>query len=241
MNKQYSQILQKKPASIALRLLIPPLETLNRKFLDSTDGVFEISNFPWILHIENQYPEIRLEIENFLITGIDSLPNFQDLQKKQEVLTTDQKWKTLFLYVYGRRVEKNCTLLPKTTELIEGIPGIKNAMLSILREEKHLPKHRGPYNGLLRYHLPLIVPDGQCGIRIGENEFIWKEGKSLVFDDTVYHESWNNSKSVRANLIVDFLRPLPKVLEVINEWVVEALSRETSTRELIRNSNRNKL
>ena len=44
-------------------------------------------------------------------------------------------------------------------------------MFSILEPGKHLPPHRGPYNGVLRLHLGLIVPEPreQLGIRV-DNE-----------------------------------------------------------------------
>ena len=29
----------------------------------------------------------------------------------------------------------------------------------------------------------------------------------MVFDDTIEHEAWNDSSEIRANLMVDFLRP----------------------------------
>ena len=35
---------------------------------------------------------------------------------------------------------------------------MKTAMISILSPRKHILDHRGPYKGVLRYHLGLIVP-----------------------------------------------------------------------------------
>jgi beta-hydroxylase len=44
-------------------------------------------------------------------------------------------------------------------------------LVSILEPGKHLPAHRGPYNGVLRLHLGLIVlePRERLGIRV-ENQ-----------------------------------------------------------------------
>ncbi|MGA7800188.1 MAG: aspartyl/asparaginyl beta-hydroxylase domain-containing protein, partial [Gammaproteobacteria bacterium] len=36
----------------------------------------------------------------------------------------------------------------------------------------------------------------------------WREGGSLIFDDTYQHEAWNGTDKVRAVLFVDFVRPL---------------------------------
>ena len=43
-------------------------------------------------------------------------------------------------------------------------------MFSILAPGKHIPPHDGPYKGVLRYHLGLVVPDApveRLGIRVG--------------------------------------------------------------------------
>ena len=34
----------------------------------------------------------------------------------------------------------------------------------------------------------------------------WEEGKFLVFDDTFYHEVWNDSDEMRVILLVQFRR-----------------------------------
>jgi len=35
---------------------------------------------------------------------------------------------------------------------------MKTAFFSILAPGKHLPAHRGPYKGVMRYHLGLLIP-----------------------------------------------------------------------------------
>ena len=85
------------------------------------------------------------------------------------------------------------------------------AMFSILSPRKHILDHRGPYKGVLRYHLGLIVPQRRaaCRIRVGEDVRHWEQGKSMVFDDTYNHEVWNDTDETRVVLFVDVLRPLP--------------------------------
>ena len=91
------------------------------------------------------------------------------------------------------------------------IPGMTTAMFSILSPRKHILDHRGPYKGVLRYHLGLIVPEDaeRCRIRVGEDVRHWEEGKSMIFDDTFNHEVWNDTDETRVVLFVDVLRPLP--------------------------------
>lgn len=61
---------------------------------------------------------------------------------------------------------------------------------------------------VLRCHLPLIVPEGDCAIRIGDETRKWEEGKLMVFDDSFDHEAWNKSDAPRAVLMFDIPNPL---------------------------------
>jgi aspartyl/asparaginyl beta-hydroxylase (cupin superfamily) len=84
---------------------------------------------------------------------------------------------------------------------------------------------RGPYKGVLRYHLGLIVPEDaeSCRIRVGEDICHWEEGKSMVFDDTFNHEVWNDTDDTRVVLFVDVMRPLPFPESLINRLIVKAI------------------
>jgi beta-hydroxylase len=108
---------------------------------------------------------------------------------------------------------------------MEQIPGMKTAMFSILSPRKHILDHRGPYKGVLRYHLGLIVPaDAEaCRIRVGEDIRHWEEGKSMIFDDTFNHEVWNDTDQRRVVLFVDVLRPLPSPYAAINSLIVKLI------------------
>jgi len=99
------------------------------------------------------------------------------------------------------------------------------AMCSILSPHKHIPAHGGPYKGVLRYHLALIVPspDGKARIRVGDDIRPWVEGKSLVFDDTWEHEAWNDTEGTRVVLFVDFKRPLRGFARAVNELVLKLI------------------
>lgn len=46
-----------------------------------------------------------------------------------------------------------------------------------------------------------------CTLRVGDETRQWREGKTLVFDDTVTHEAWNHGPSDRVVLLFDFARP----------------------------------
>lgn len=182
---------------------------------------FDASSFPWIAGVEAKWRSVRAELDVLLLHR-DLIPNMQDVSEDQKVLTQGEQWKSFFLYMYGEKAQINCALCPETTRLVESIPGMKTAFFSILAPGKHLPEHRGPWKGVLRYHLGLIVPQPStlCSIRVGNDMRHWEPGKSLVFDDSHLHEAWNNSGEHRVVLFVDFVRPLWFPLSLANRVIL---------------------
>jgi aspartate beta-hydroxylase len=87
------------------------------------------------------------------------------------------------------------------------VPGrAPTAFFSVLRPGTRIPPHTGVSNTRLIVHLPLVVPDG-CGFRVGSETRTWRAGESLVFDDTIEHEAWNESGAIRTVLIFDIWNP----------------------------------
>jgi len=154
----------------------------------------------------------------------DELPSFHEISRGQSRIS-DDRWKTFFLYAYGFKADGNCRRCPETTRIVEAIPGMKTAFFSILAPGKHIPAHRGPYRGVIRYHLGLRVPEplDQCRIRVGDDIGRWEEGKSLVFDDTYEHEVWNDTPGTRVVLFVDFVRPLRFPASSLNRLLLKLI------------------
>jgi beta-hydroxylase len=144
----------------------------------------------------------------------------------QASITNDDGWKTFFFLGYGFRSEANCARCPKTAELLDAIPGCTTAFFSILSPGKHLGEHRGPWRGVLRYHLALAVPQpaDAAGIRVGGEVAHWEEGRSLLFDDGYQHEAWNDTDGVRVVLFVDVLRPLRPAADRVNRALIKIIS-----------------
>jgi ornithine lipid ester-linked acyl 2-hydroxylase len=197
---------------IAKNSLIP-----NQPFFDPDD-------FAWVAPVEAEWKTIRRELDNVL-SYQDALPNFQDISVDQLSLTDDDRWKTFFFYGYGFKSEPNCARCPETARIVERIPGMQTAMFSILAPHKHLPPHTGPYKGVLRYHLGLVIPasDERAGIKVGGETAHWEEGKSLVFDDTFEHEAWNDTDETRVVLFVDVVRPLRQPVKAFNDFMIKAI------------------
>jgi ornithine lipid ester-linked acyl 2-hydroxylase len=206
------------------RILAPVERFIGKRSLVGDATFFELQRFPWVKQIEANWTVIRDEAAA-LLEDRDALANFQDISKDQIEITDDDRWKTFFLYGYGFEAKLGVEMCPRTAALMREIPGMTTAMISILSPRKHILDHRGPYKGVLRYHLGLIVPQDaeSCRIRVGDDVRHWEEGKSMVFDDTFNHEVWNDTDETRVVLFVDVLRPLPEPEAAINRAIVKAI------------------
>ena len=180
--------------------------------------------FDWTSELEANWQDIRKELD-LVLKSVESLPGFHDISPDQARISSDGLWKTFFLYGYGIKMAQNCKYCPETTELIERIPGMKTAFFSILLPGKHIPEHCGPYNGVLRYHLALKVPQERekCCIRVGDEFGYWTEGKSMMFDDSFPHEAWNSSDEIRVVLFMDIVRPVKLPVSLINGLIINLI------------------
>ena len=193
---------------------------------------FEPDAFQWVPEIERSWEGIQAEAQQ-LLQSRRQIPNFQDVSPAQRGLTEDDQWKTFFFWGYGHQAVANCDLCPDTTRALSSIPGLTTAFFSILGPGKTIPRHRGPFKGVLRYHLGVDIPRGDCGIEVDGEARKWENGKSLVFDDTYQHSAWNRTNEQRIVLFVDFLRPLPYVPRAINVGAYRAMRQSPMVRDAV--------
>ena len=230
-----------RAAGLTLGIVVRAAECLIR--ILATDGrrvYFDSAAYPWTAVLESASQEMRKELDAVLADRA-SIPNFQDVSEEQRTITRDDRWKVFIFAVFGTAVVQNCRRCPRTAAALQSIPGLRNAMFSILAPHKTIPPHRGPYNGLLRYHLALKVPRAAsaCAITVGGITCHWQEGLTLIFDDTYVHSVHNDTDEERVVLFADFERPLPLPLAFFNRIVLAAIARTPLARgplERLRNA-----
>jgi beta-hydroxylase len=142
----------------------------------------------------------------------------------QEFLSDDDRWKFFFLKCVNIRFKKNCALMPETMKVIDRCPEIIAAYLSILAPGKTLPPHEGPWSGVLRAHLGVIVPKAKSlphnpHIIVDGQRYDWSEGKVVYFDDTYTHEAHNPTDGIRVVLFLDVIRPMSPPWSWINRFI----------------------
>lgn len=156
------------------------------------------SNFEFTENLQSNTQAIRQEFD-----GIR-----HDLELWHEKKLYDKSWSTyrLFEFPDGESIEGHIARCPETASLVQscftnhGVAGF-----SVLGARTNIEPHVGYSGSFLRCHLPLIVPDGDCRLQVGDEVRSWEEGKVIIFDDRVEHSAWNLTDMLRVVLLVDFV------------------------------------
>jgi aspartyl/asparaginyl beta-hydroxylase (cupin superfamily) len=179
---------------------------LNEEFNDKC--FHSLETFPQFKILEENYEGILKELKAVMTnekTGIFEPWIERNLYEE----SNEEGWNVAPLMIGGVVIQERSSLFPLLMKLINNIQGIMSVSFSLLKPDTHIVPHKGydDYSEkVLRYHMGLIIPDGDVGIRV-ENELrTWQEGKSFVFDDYMVHEAWNYTEEDRIVLIIDFLR-----------------------------------
>lgn len=224
LNVGYDSILYKLISRAGERFIFM-IESILTFFSKEKDAMLDPEKFEWTKNIEKNTEHILTELKA-VMQDYGSIPSLADISEEQKRLVAgEQSWKTFMLYVYGARVEKNIARCPHTDQVIRSIPGMTMAFFSILEPHTRLNPHRGPYKGVLRYHLGLIIPEPkeQCGLKVDDKVYHWEAGKSLIFDDTFTHEVWNNSNEKRVVLFIDFKRDFVFPINLLNNFMIKLI------------------
>jgi len=177
---------------------------------------FERSEFPWLAALEAKTDAIREELEAMMGGADDFRPYLETLDNRPpgefDTLRDNADWGAYYL-IRGGKVEADAAArFPATMAALNDVPLCRapgrtpSVLFSRLVRRTRIPAHHGQVNARLICHLPLIVPPG-CGLRVGNETRSWVEGQTLIFDDSIEHEAWNNSDRTRVVLLFDIWRP----------------------------------
>ncbi len=203
----------------------------NRPTFFNVDETFPALNF-----VTRAFPAIQKEFEQMVTEGL-TLPQYHEVDSGERAIssTTPKRWNVFVLECLGYKVGLNCQRCPETVRALDHVPNLIQAFFSILEPGKSVPKHEGPYLGYLRYHLGLRVPkDNPPKIVVNGQDYVWKEGEAVLFDDSWPHEVINHSNEMRAVLIIDVRRPLPVTADVVNGFVTNVIGRRFYGRPIAR-------
>jgi aspartate beta-hydroxylase len=195
---------------------------------------------PPVLDIDTQFPDGRRFHDAWevirgeamaILESSQPIPRFHEIMPAQaDISATDGRdWRMFLLKVYGQDLPSNQARCPFLSELLATCPDVLSATLSFLAPHKHIPRHSGPFRGILRYQLNLEVPladDGRPGavLWLAGDEHRLGSGEQLLWDDTYPHEVWNRSEQTRVALLLDVRRPdMPLDLRLLSNAVTKGV------------------
>jgi ornithine lipid ester-linked acyl 2-hydroxylase len=232
-SKQPDCTRRRRPLTIRLgkRLRGPFDRVIAASSLVSNAPVLDARQFAWTRMLRENWTVIRAEAER-VVFGCHAAPSLATISPDHQAIAEVGKWRSFFLRGYGYAIDENLARCPHTASLLEAVPGINTAFFSILAPGTHIPKHRGVTKSLLTCHLGLIVPEtGDARMRIADRLVRWKEGDTLVFDDTHDHEVWNDARETRVVLLIQFARPLRQPGRWLAKNLLRAIRRSAFVQE----------
>lgn len=167
---------------------------------------YSSSEFFFLEVMDKNYSEIRKELDKIINENSSVFQPWIEKELYEE--SNPSGWDIAPIMINKEFVEENCKIAPFLYEIISKIPNIVSCSYSLLKPGTRICPHKG-YDDYseknLRYHLGLIIPKGDLGLRVCDEIVEWKEGSSFVFDDFKIHEAWNFSECDRYVLICDFV------------------------------------
>lgn len=171
-------------------------------------------------------PYFKFPISNSKIKFYDEsiFPFLQNLKENQDIILQEYKnalsylkpyvneagdihndWKTIMLYINGILNDKPKASFTNTLNILKSMNEVENSMVmfSVLSPGAMIPEHTGPYNALLRVHLPLLLPkdNEQCNLFVSTINKKWQYNRYMIFDDAYPHSVINNSNDTRVVLM----------------------------------------
>jgi aspartyl/asparaginyl beta-hydroxylase (cupin superfamily) len=124
------------------------------------------------------------------------------------LLSEPGAWKNIYFFNFMWQYHSNCNKYPRTYTLLKSIPNLTFAEFTVLEPGCKVLPHIGETNTTIRGHLGISIPGKlpEAGIRVGNEERSWEEGKVVLFSDCHRHTVWNNTSGRRFVLVFDITR-----------------------------------
>lgn len=130
----------------------------------------------------------------------------RDLVGLLESKMKEKKRGMIFFKWYG----KNLSASVDMPEYHQRFKYIRTIGVSIFNKKQSTGEHFGPLRATLRVLYNINdINNKKVFIRVGNQTHYWHENKLFIFDDTLQHQSCNESDAMRYCLFVDILRPSP--------------------------------
>ncbi len=171
--------------------------------------LLDILTLPYInkgvYRLEDLPPAYREEVERMI-----DIAKRDDLAGQLAARVKELDRTMIFFKWYGENID---TFL-NTPAFHENWKYIQTIGVSVFNKKVSTSMHFGPIRPTLRVLYNISDSDRSAYIVVGDKTSYWQDNKLFIFDDTLMHQSFNDSDKIRYCMFVDILRPslLPGLL-----------------------------
>jgi beta-hydroxylase len=152
------------------------------------------------------------------ITSVIDAAHQRNIVGELESKLNGEKRGMIFFKWYGQNIGTSVDI----PEFHQPFKYVRTIGVSIFNKKQSTGKHFGPLRVTLRVLYNVNTIDSpNVYIKVGNRTNYWRDNKLFIFDDTLQHQSCNQSDGVRYCMFVDILRPsvLPGVASAILSFV----------------------
>ena len=153
-------------------------------------GVYKLADLP---------PDYQVEVKRLIETA-----QKENLVRQLEERSKENPRTMIFFKWYGVNVDTFLNI----PAFHQDWKYVRTIGVSIFNKKVSTSKHFGPMRATLRVLYNLNdMDDHSAYIVVGDTTSYWREDKLFIFDDTLMHQSFNETDKTRYCLFVDIIRP----------------------------------
>ncbi len=191
--------------------LLSPLNTL-----------LDLLSLPYLNKGNFALGDLPKEHQDEIVRLIRSTRPRELIDQLQPAASAERRSMFFFKY-YGMNIEQIVDL----PELHDDYKWIVTIGVSVFNRRQSVSKHFGPLRATFRIlHNVNDMVDDSSYIVVGRCKHYWRSDKLFIFDDTLFHQSVNDSDIPRYCLFVDIIRPT--IFHFVFRALVHIVGRLTS-------------
>lgn len=179
--------------------------------LSPVNLLFDVLSLPYFNKGIYQLSDLPAGYRNEIQSIIDTARR-RDIVGQLEKRMEGKPRGMMFFKWYGKNLDTSVEM----PEYHEPFRYVRTIGVSVFSKKQSTGRHFGPLRLTLRvlYNVNTI-DDRNVFIQVGDHVHYWRDEKLFIFDDTLQHQSCNESDKVRYCMFVDILRPsaLPWLLD----------------------------
>lgn len=179
-------------------------------FFGIHNTLYKLSTNSYIYNTDNmiidKYIKVKIPFIKKNFFKINLIKHTVYAHETTNMFEKNYSYKYITFKKFNKINHNNLNKFPYIKDIITKFPNIRTCFISIMSKSLTIPFHRGPYNGILRYHIPIYIKNpSQCYIQVLNTKLYYKN--SFMFDDTYPHKLVKLDDELRVVLICDIDNP----------------------------------